>query len=171
MSIVVVEGMDGSGKTTLIEKSRGSQKDRYFAIIRASRYPPDVKTAVRYLSFVDMPRNIDLVLDRFHFISDRIYGPILRGADIFQEFPIQFGLAHVNVVVYARPPVSYILDNLHKNLQLSGVTEQATALINRYDNHMDKLKETGVVVMQYDYTNDDPMGFWNSVWERCGAYR
>lgn len=168
MSIVCVEGCDGSGKTTLIEKARGSQKDRYFLTVRASRYPPDVSTAVRYLNFVTRTHSrLDVVLDRIHFISDRIYGPVLRNADIFKDFSIVYGLSEVDIVVYARPPREVILENVRKGMQLGGVIENAEAIIDRYDEHMAKLRNEGVTVMVYDYTSDDPVVFWNHVWQKA----
>lgn len=164
MSIVVVEGSDGAGKTTLIERAREGQRERYFLTVRASRYPPDVKTAFQYLNWVKHQRDLDLVLDRIHFISDRVYGPILRNADIFKDLPIDFGLQDVGAIVYCRPPLELIAENVRKNLQLTGVPENIERIVNAYDTLMEIVKGRGKKVIKYDYTADDPGSFWRYVW-------
>lgn len=169
MSIVVVEGSDGAGKTTLIERAREGQRERYFLTVRASRYPPDVKTAFQYLSWVKHQRDLDLVLDRIHFISDRVYGPILRNADIFRELPLDFGLQSVGAIVYCRPPLELIAENVRKNQQLKGVPENIEKLVAAYDTLMEMLKGRGLKVIKYDYTADDPGSFWRYVWSEVKA--
>lgn len=164
MSIVVVEGPDGAGKTTLIERAREGQRERYFLTVRASRYPPNVKTALQYLQWIKHQRDLDLILDRIHFISDRVYSPLLRSEDLFKDFPLDFGLQDVSVIVYARPPIATIHDNVSKSMQMKGVRENLDGLIQGYDAIMAKLKDRGKRVIQYDYTNDDPVSFWRHVW-------
>lgn len=164
MSIIVVEGVDGSGKTTLVERAREGQRERYFLIVRASRYPPDNKTAFQYLQWIKHQRELDLVLDRIHFISDRIYGPLLRNEDLFGSMPISFGLGDVSVIVYARPPTENIRENVAKLHQMKGVKDNLDALIARYDVHMEFLRGQGHKILTYDYTKDDPTSFWRYVW-------
>jgi len=164
MSTIVVEGCDGAGKTTLIERAREGQKERYFCTVRASRYPPDLKTAFQYLQWVKHQRDFDLLLDRIHFISDRVYGPILRGQDIFGEMPLDFGLQTVAAIVYCRPLTQTIHANARKHMQMSGVIEHLDALITGYDDLMKRLEQKGLRVIRYDYEQDDPKAFWRFVW-------
>lgn len=164
MSIICVEGCDGAGKTTLIERARENQRERYFIILRYSRYPPNVKTALQWLHWVKAQRDLDMILDRSHFISDRVYGPILRDIDLFKDFPIEFGLQDVSVIVYARPPAEVIRENIERTKQMSGVRENLDALINGYDKLMDSLRGRGKRILQYDYTTDDPSSFWRHAW-------
>lgn len=164
MSTIVVEGCDGAGKTTLIERAREGQKERYFCTVRASRYPPDLKTAFQYLQWVKHQRDFDLVLDRIHVISDRVYGPILRQQDIFGGMPLDFGLQTVSAVIYCRPPDPIIHENVRKNMQMSGVIDNLDALITGYDDIMKRLTQKGVKVIRYDYQQDDAKSFWRYVW-------
>lgn len=165
MSIIVVEGPDGAGKTTLIDKARGNQKDRYFIVCRASRYQPTIQDAFQYLSWIRYQKSIDVILDRFHFISDRIYGPIIRNEDVFKSLPLDFGLQQVSAVVYARPPLDTILANvMNGSNQLEGVAERTEQIVMEYDKIMAKLKGKGVDIHRYDYTADDPVAFWRFVW-------
>ncbi len=163
MTIVVVEGSDGAGKTTLIEHAREGQKERYFLTVRASRYPPDVKTAFQYLNWIKHQRDFDVVLDRTHFISDRIYGPLLRNEDLFKSLPVSFGIEGA-IVIYARPPLDTIKLNLAKGFQMIGVLDSIDEIVKRYDEHMSILKQRGIRVLTYDYTGDDPKSFWRYVW-------
>jgi hypothetical protein len=163
MSIVIVEGCDGAGKTTLIEQAREGQKDRYFVTVRASRYPPDVKTSFQYLNWVKHQRDFDVVLDRIHFISDRIYGPLLRDQDLFHALPITFGVEGATVV-YVRPPIEKIKENVLKGFQMAKVADHLDAIIRGYDEHMAILKQKGIRVIHYDYTVDDAKSFWRHVW-------
>jgi hypothetical protein len=164
MTIVVVEGSDGAGKTTLIERAREGQRERYFLTVRASRYPPDVKTALQYLNWIKHQRDLDLILDRIHFISDRVYGPVLRNEDLFQNFPLDFGLQDAAVIVYCRPPLELIQENVAKNHQMKGVIENIDDLVARYDHLMAAIKQKGKKVIKYDYTADEPGSFWRYVW-------
>lgn len=164
MSVIVVEGCDGSGKTTLVERAREGQRERYFVIVRAARYPPNLKTSFQYLNWIRHQRDLDLLLDRIHFISDRIYGPILRNEDLFKDMPILFGLQGISAVVYCRPPAELIRENVAKNMQMKGVAQNIDKLIENYDIHMRMLKDKGVNVINYDYTHDEPVPFWRHVW-------
>jgi hypothetical protein len=167
MSIVVVEGSDGTGKTTLIERAREGQRERYFLTVRASRYPPDVKTAFQYLNWVKHQRDLDLVLDRIHFVSDRVYGPLLRNEDLFKDFPLDFGLQDVGAIVYCRPPLDLIKENVAKNHQMKGVIENIDNLVARYDHLMAAIKQKGKKIIKYDYTVDEPGSFWRYVWSEA----
>lgn len=164
MSVVVVEGCDGAGKTTLIEQAREGQRERYFLTVRASRYPPNLKTAFQYLQWIKHQRDFDLLLDRIHFISDRVYGPILRNEDLFKEMPLDFGLQEVSVIVYCRPPLETILSNVALTNQMVGVSDHTEALYKKYDELMLSLQMRGRKVVTYDYTSDDPKAFWRYVW-------
>jgi hypothetical protein len=166
MTTILVEGCDGSGKSTLIEHARGNQKDHYFIKAQASRYQPSVKDALKYLAWVKQCPH-DLVLDRLHFISDRVYGPILREVDVFKDFPISFGVQSMDAVVYCRPPKEIIIANLSNNKHLAGVTENIEAIIAKYDEIIGAITNMQIApVYNYDYIGDDPVSFWRHVWSR-----
>lgn len=163
MSIILVEGCDGSGKTTLIERARENQVSRYFIRVQASRYQPDLKTAFKLLNWLKHgPSEINIILDRLHFISDRVYGPVLRNEDIFKDLPLNFGLQTVAAIVYCRPTRENIHKNARKNGQMEGVIKNLDTLIDRYDTLMARLKEVyQIPIRTYDYEVDDPKTFWD----------
>ena len=164
MAIIVIEGVDGSGKTTLLECACENQKERYFVSVCASRYPPNLKTAFQYLNWVKSQRDFDLLLDRIHFLSDRVYGPILRNEDLFKDLPITFGLQETACVVYARPPDEVIIENVGRQVHLKGVNENIEKLIKGYDDMMTALALKNVKIFRYDYTIDEAIPFWRHVW-------
>lgn len=166
MTTIVVEGCDGAGKTTLIEAARGNQKERYFITARASRYQPTIRHALNYLNWIQSCAGLDLVLDRIHFISDRIYGPVLRGEDVFKDYPIDFGLKGL-FIIHCRPPLQRVLENVSKGIQLEGVVERTTELVSRYDTHMWMLRDAGVAVFDYDYTRDSAKVLWDYAWKKA----
>lgn len=161
--LVIIEGTDGSGKTTLIENLRNSTK-RYFAIIRASTYPPDGRGRP-YMKAANEFHNLypgDVILDRYHAISENIYGPLLRGTIPQTIETIMFDLLEVDLIVYCRPPAHIIRKTVLQNTQMEGVIEKTNTLIERYDDFMDKLRVKGKNVLHYDWT-DQPLSVVSNV--------
>lgn len=161
--MIVVEGPDGAGKSTLIEAAR--QKRQYFVRFQSSGPPPDKKAVIQTLFWLQsFPGNIPLVCDRIPCISDRVYGPILRNTDLFVGMPLDFGLAKCSTLIYCRPPTSVLLKNALEGVHLEGVRERQEHIVQAYDQLINKLSEKlNARVIQYDYTSDDPVEIWKKV--------
>lgn len=161
--MIVVEGPDGAGKTTLIEAAR--QLRNYFVMVRSSRNPPDKKTMIQFQFWLtSLPKDITLVCDRIIAISDRVYGPILRNQDLFDGLPLDFGLTHVTTLIYCRPPTSVLLKNAVEGVHLEGVRERQEHIVQAYDALMNRLSEKlNARVIEYDFTKDDPLKTWKKV--------
>jgi thymidylate kinase len=71
--IVVLEGCDGTGKTTLATTLAARHG---YVVIHSGRTPDDVDLIARYRSVLAIPGKI--ALDR-SFISELVYGPLLHG--------------------------------------------------------------------------------------------
>jgi hypothetical protein len=71
--VIVLDGCDGTGKTTLAEELR---EQFGYAITHSGRTPDGIDLAGRYRQLLAMPGR--LVLDR-SFISELVYGPLLHG--------------------------------------------------------------------------------------------
>ncbi len=71
--VIVIDGCDGTGKTTLAE---ALHEQLGYAVTHSARTPDGVNLADRYGELLAMPGRI--VLDR-SFISELVYGPLLRG--------------------------------------------------------------------------------------------
>jgi thymidylate kinase len=71
--IVVIDGCDGTGKTTLA----GQLADHHgYQVVHSPMTPDDVDLAGRYRSILGQPGRV--VLDRC-FVSELVYGPLHRG--------------------------------------------------------------------------------------------
>lgn len=159
--IVVVEGPDGGGKSTLIDNLRLSC-DRHYVSLRRSGPPKtleEINHIVRWIEQHDPDgtRPTPLILDRHPFISESIYGPALRGNSLLTDYytlhDIEYHFARfINRVIYCRPPTSTILKKMHDNPQLKGVTERIEMITERYDQVTRLIRNWGVNVIEYDWT-------------------
>ena len=156
MSLIVVEGVDASGKTTLLENLR-SIRGKYFLEVRHSCRPLKSSDIIRLMQTVrNMSDVLDVVLDRHPLISEPIYGPILRNKDLTADLYNMDNrdrklLSTVKRVIYCRPPEKSIFENLSNRPQLKGVLENIHQLIEAYDNRMKELRQKGLDIVVYDY--------------------
>jgi thymidylate kinase len=70
---IVIEGCDGTGKTTLADRLATAYE---VTVIHADRTPNHIDLTTRYLALLARPGRI--VLDR-SFLSEPVYGPLYRG--------------------------------------------------------------------------------------------
>lgn len=156
--LIVVEGVDASGKTTLLENSRHI-RGRYFVLLRHSCRPLVPDDIGNLLKLID-GQPVDLILDRHPLISEPIYGPILRKKNLVTEWIAPFTgavdswIKEIDRVIYCRPPITAILTNLNNNPQLAGVEQHLEELLYAYDRRMAEIKALGVEVVKYDYKRD-----------------
>src|SRR5580692_3062319 len=158
MSIVVVEGPDGGGKSTLIDNLRLSC-DRHYISLRRSGPPKFADEIHEVLGWIGRAKHLSvpLILDRHPLISEDIYGPILRGSSLLthwydNEEVIAIFKQTVDRVIYCRPPTNVIYNKLHANPQLKGVAEKIGEITQQYDFTMKLLEHWGVHVIWYDWT-------------------
>jgi hypothetical protein len=152
---IVVEGMDGTGKTTLIAKLA---KDFDLEIItRPQGRPLDQWWTEELERPMEAPVPIH---DRF-FYSELVYGPVLRGKievnKAVQDNVLWF-LRHTSLLVYARPFSEGIRETIKLNPQMAGVTENAEKLLFTYDR-----------LMEYERSWFGPR-FYHYDWRSLGSY-
>lgn len=162
MALVVVEGIDASGKSTLLENARIQISRRYFVLMRHSCRPLQLSHAIQFMRTLRYGCDIglDIIADRHPLISEPIYGPILRGEHLFQDHFIygepegrnQYLRHNVGRIIYCRPPDHVIEANLGNRPQLEGIKEKIWDLLDKYDHRMTELSENGIPVFLYDYT-------------------
>jgi len=165
MSLIVVEGVDASGKSTLLENARIQIPKRYFVIIRHSCRPLALHHATQFMraaNFTSYHAGLDVIADRHPLISEPIYGSLLRGGHLFEESQ-QFKKEEdrldelfraVERVIYCRPSDDTIIANVDNKPQLAGVKEKILDLLDSYDQTMVKIRASGVPVYLYDYTTE-----------------
>jgi len=164
--MIIVEGMDNSGKSTLI----ANIANRFGLEIVKRSGPPSASVTVAVtereaeqafiletLSFLVL--NPQAIYDRFPIISEGIYGPLLRNRNVFEregttwENWLDRLIQCHPLIVYCRPPEQKILCFSPNREQMQGVTDNARQLINRYDQLMDKLELRGAMLIRHDFTS------------------
>jgi hypothetical protein len=171
VKLIVVEGADGSGKTTLIRNLR-QYSSQYFFVLNASGPPRNVVDLTGAVSLVGshVYRSLRVICDRHPLISGPIYGPILRDQDLTIDLPwskyappgektptvresIETELKRtVERIIYCRPPIDIILEHVKIEQQLEGVIEGVEKLVEAYDQSMKRLGKV-LPVLRYDWTN------------------
>lgn len=159
MSLVIIEGCDGSGKTTLVDRARRECSRPFLIIGHAQPQKRNVLETYEATSGVAYAGiHSTVVVDRHPFISDPIYGPILRGKGtlpLVDRIPNLRALISItDRFIYCRPPREVITDNITKTVknQLSGVMQKHMDIINAYDHVMKEIVHLGGKVYWYDYT-------------------
>ena len=172
--MIIIEGMDGSGKTFLAQQlSLRLGNAPIKRLIVTSHGPDDYDLLVKRTKVVltelhdqvTQNQRPVVIYDRFPLISEPIYGTILRGRNCFGDewLPlINLLLSLDPIVVYCRPGIKFILQNLQETAdnQKEGVVSKARELINAYDKLMSWLQmKTHLLrsgrVLVYSYNMDE----------------
>lgn len=175
--IIIVEGMDGSGKTTLVKhlfyplkliprkfvKSFGPEQDYQLKLV-ADTVAELKELEIYYL----WKKSIYRLYDRFPLISEAVYGPILRGSNCFGELHshlLRQLLFLEPLIIYCRPEKGIIRENLQKSQQMEGVKEHFEELLAAYDKIYQELTESPgrAYITLYDYTKDDLQTLINKI--------
>lgn len=158
MSIVIVEGPDGAGKTTLISNLRKATKRHFITLSRNGRprKPDDLLLSIPWIA--QCPEGVDLVCDRHPLISEWIYGPHVRGEDPYvasvysPASSIDLLGRTVGRIIYCRPPLKTIFDGVRMEEQMGGVNESISKIVTLYDQTMNNLRYADIKVLYYDWT-------------------
>lgn len=147
--IVILEGPDGSGKTTLANKLHNTYN---FNIVKTGPPAPDSDTTVAYLDaiYAALSRPGHTVFDRLH-LGEKIYGPLLRGIDsmgtdgfaVIQRVIASHGIR----IVIACPPWETLIAGWQSKDDLLKTTTQ---LMHVYAAYLDNAVSLGLQV--YDWT-------------------
>ena len=153
---IIVEGMDGSGKTTLIDRLRYD-----FDELVLVRNPLDDKQDFTTWWPQEMDREPSKIIpihDRF-FYSEIVYGPVLRqriNAPQALVDNVAIFLRLTALLIYARPNSSIILDAVKNNEHMDGVKEKGQELLELYDNvMMVELQWYKDRFIRYDWNNPE----------------
>lgn len=129
--IIIVEGMDNAGKTTLCQFLAKQLRAVYIKVERPRRavdllaYQHILETANAYSGMV--------VTDRHVAISEPIYGPICRGKHDLKQEEIDLCANRFQALIYCRPPLALIMKTIAERPQMSGVEEHTEQLVEAYD--------------------------------------
>lgn len=143
--MIIIEGPDGAGKSTLIRRMR---KQRDFITVALGGPVKDVLTmnrAVLTLDALSVTSYLPIVCDRHPIISEPIYGPILRGSSML---PPGARLSPADRVIYCRPSITTIFEGFKGRDQLEGVAERLKRIISLYDEAMSRMSH-----LRYNWTD------------------
>lgn len=151
--MIIVEGMDNTGKTTLVRKLTSMLP------LRKYKSPgPDIGEAEQIEWVRDRLEDTDewVIFDRFPLISEPIYGSNIRGQHNFEDPSKQYLYDIFKnkkpLVIYCRPPRDKILSFEDGRIQMDGVKLKGANLISDYDKMITDIKEEGINTVIYDYT-------------------
>jgi thymidylate kinase len=154
-----VEGTDGSGKSTLVERiGRNEALD-----MLPTENPP--KSWEECLRRIQLRVDTGIVCDRSSgLVSELVYGPVIRGATITAREEMEkvlLSLKHVVRFVYCRPPLDSIRHVAREDEDpehVSAVEIKIVSLLSAYDRLFEWMEERGMEVIRYDWTTDDVNG-------------
>lgn len=158
--IIVVEGADNTGKTTLAVRLAHDLGGLY---LKTELRPP---TLDNLMDFTEVLRQCNkytnyTVLDRHHIISEPVYGPIIRGKNPFDDDIIAQVLSQLNVI-WCNPPrgVALLFDSRD---QMEGVKENAEKIYDSYVKFFTSFWTSPRQFTEYDRTTRDYQSVLNEV--------
>jgi predicted ATPase len=149
MNLIILEGPDGAGKTTLAKEL---EKCGYVYVHHGVPTEEEGKDlfAWRLKALLDAREFQSVVFDRLH-LSERIYGPVMRGASLHTELHEKLIERYLHAqggqVVICLPPWRVVLNNWMKN-QENEYVDSPQKLKRIYDAY-EKLQGP---YMCFDYT-------------------
>ena len=156
--MVIIEGVDNSGKTTLANTL--SQHFNYPLIHSPGHCSEMLDWAKAHLLTGGYR-----IYDRFPCISEHIYGPVIRGRDEFKSVLgkkiMTLFLDKNPLIIYCKPPDSVIRANMGE--QMGGVEDNILSLILNYNRTVIYLRAWGLLVIKYDYTEKSEIGWENLI--------
>jgi hypothetical protein len=161
--LIIVEGVDGSGKTTLIQQIREGVPRSFWMMKSSNR--PRLKSEILNLELwvqTGLRLKLNLLFDRFPLISERIYGQVIRGRSLvsldydqiskslWSLCPDQSSL----LIIHCRPPDEKIKQRVRNCPQMEGVHDHIGQLIVEYDYAMSVLGKSCPIIT-YNSEIDD----------------
>lgn len=128
MTLIIVEGMDNTGKSTLIQTLAEEFKLPTARTYKKPDGSKEIHTWDAWCNSCPHP----LILDRHPAISDLIYGPILRGIT-YSGRGLAQDVREGNFLIYCRPSIHAIKQTMNDRDQLAGVPENTQKLVDAYD--------------------------------------
>ncbi len=135
MPLIIVEGPDNSGKSTLIQALAAQLRLPMARTYRMPQTEEDIQHWHNWANAAPYP----LILDRHSAISDLIYSPLVRNTSGASSLRLASACRNGHYLIYCRPHWDTIAATYNEREQLGGTHEKLTDLIRAYDNLMDEL--------------------------------
>ena len=159
--MIIVEGCDNTGKSTLVQKLSGDLK---LLTINNRRRPESISDSWDYLYAVaPLAARFPTIADRWQPISEPIYGPICRNTQIFSlreielqhEYLTSWDALKKPTLIFCRPPLDRILQ-FGTREQMEGVIDNARRIVSAYDTEMARLEHhtNYFNIVRWDFAHD-----------------
>lgn len=172
--MLIVEGPDGSGKTTLVQHLA----EIYNLPVAPRVVDKDTRAMVDLKKWTEdnvLKPHEDTIYDRHRLISELIYGPVLRhqpepGFDSIKWVVQQTSALYNRVrplIIYCLPPFETVLENLKKGQDNEFIVNsgQTRTIYNLY--HMRCALDAAAFsnqIMLYDYTHPGADGMMEAIY-------
>lgn len=169
--IIIVEGPDCSGKSTLMKRLREADLNaqkvirerpevRFFSML-GGRTEPHIVTRRRTYELIYSHSREVVICERFHPISDQVYRSLDGGKRIFSPLEYTSIMASVqsSIVVYCRTSLHAARTVGHKpsgdddSRWMEFVDQKLPEIYEAYDRTMTRLSLMGVRIIRYDWTD------------------
>jgi hypothetical protein len=167
--MIIVEGPDGAGKTTLIQELKKSNPQLEVAPRVVSK---DTQALVNLRDWVDanLAKGFQpsTIYDRHRLISDPIYRFKIPGKSMDEDFyePKWLATAHLQlraiapILIFCLPPLQTVLSNLEDDEENSAVTDHIVPIYFDYVASMARyLADPKFSTFVYDYTKTGSLRF------------
>jgi hypothetical protein len=158
--VIIVEGPDGAGKTTLINKIREVYPDLELAPRVVSK---DAESMVNLQGWVNQNLTDGFqyrLFDRHRLISEFIYGPMLRQqaspgfTDMGWVYWSLRRFYEINpVIIYCLPPLDTVKFNVGQDIENQVVWDHIEGMYTAYVHRMSLDILANRTVFRYDYTH------------------
>lgn len=167
--MIIVEGPDGAGKTTLARaiaqhyNLRIEQKDKEDR--SESHGPPQRSARERTWEAlgIAVSGNHPVVIHDRLFVSELIYGPIVRAATKFSSqeaiWAERVFAALGAPFIHCRPPKDVVLENIKGEAESQYAANRAAEIYDAYGSYWPGLLNTYV----FDYTDPHPGGLYRFI--------
>jgi hypothetical protein len=133
--MIIVEGMDNTGKSTLIQSLSSQLK---LPMARTYRMPQSEEDITRWHNWANACP-YPIILDRHPAISDLVYGPVVRNTAPHSSLRSASACRNGHYLIYCRPHWDTIARSYDEREQLDGTHGKLPQLLKAYDNLMDEL--------------------------------
>lgn len=154
--MIIITGMDNSGKTTL---ANTLSQEMGMPVVKsigpnATRSEQDVWLLDQLIREKNLPGTI--IYDRFLPFEEMVYGNILRGESHYTlgDYYLTQLRELKPAIIYTRPS-SDIIFNFGDREQMPGVIDQKEKLLRAWDDLMWNLQARGWDVTVFDYTTGE----------------
>lgn len=158
--LIILEGPDGGGKSTLMEALRFKPGAVHVSMLGGRTMDHEAMRSRTYQA-IRRAKEETVVCERFHPISDVVYRSLFGGPRVFSQFEFDqmFVGMRAPTILYCRPPLQAAID---AGIQKAGddddewimrIGAKLPDLFGSYDTLMLLLQTRGWAnVIRYDYT-------------------